>query len=90
MPTEYKAVEMVQKVDITAFDESKTPASVPPEYARNKMKKAFGQVPNTSYYELGKFANSKGKWTSLSILRPWNFQASLNGQKRKQHQDTSR
>ena len=49
----YKAVEMDQQVEITAFDETKTPASVPPQFARNKMKKAFGQVPNTSYYELG-------------------------------------
>lgn len=49
----YKAVEMDQQVEIEAFDEAKTPASVPPKFARNKMKKAFGQVPNTSYYELG-------------------------------------
>ncbi|WP_203247846.1 hypothetical protein [Sporosarcina beigongshangi] len=49
----YKAVEMDQQVEIKAFDETKTPASVPPKFARNKMKKAFGQVPNTSYYELG-------------------------------------
>lgn len=49
----YKVVEMDQQVEITAFDETKTPASVPPKFARNKMKKAFGQVPNTSYYELG-------------------------------------
>ncbi|MGG0643973.1 hypothetical protein ABE021_08520 [Sporosarcina gallistercoris] len=49
----YKAVEMDQKVEIEAFDETQTPASVPPKFARNKMKKAFGQVPNTSYYDLG-------------------------------------
>jgi hypothetical protein len=49
----YKAVEMDQQVEIKAFDETKTPASVPPQFVRNKMKKAFGQVPNTSYYELG-------------------------------------
>lgn len=49
----YKAVEMDQQVEIKAFDETKTPASVPPKFARNKMKKAFGQVPDTSYYELG-------------------------------------
>ncbi|PIC80936.1 hypothetical protein CSV75_03920 [Sporosarcina sp. P18a] len=49
----YETVAMTQKVEITAFDESKTPASVPPKFARNKMKKAFGQVPDTSYYELG-------------------------------------
>lgn len=44
---------MEQKVEIKAFDETETPASVPPQFARNKMKKSFGQVPNTSYYELG-------------------------------------
>ncbi|MGI2328754.1 hypothetical protein [Planococcus sp. YIM B11945] len=49
----FEAVEMAEEVEITAFDESQTPASVPPKFARNKMKKAFGQVPNTSYYELG-------------------------------------
>ena len=55
----YKAVEMEQQVEITAFDETKTPASVPPKFARNKMKKAFGQVPNTSYYELGRLQIQK-------------------------------
>ncbi|MCP3738304.1 hypothetical protein [Rossellomorea sp. BNER] len=49
----YEHAEMTEKVEIEAFDEKETPASVPPQFARNKMKKAFGQVPNTSYYELG-------------------------------------
>ena len=49
----YESVAMDEKVEIEAFDETKKPASVPPKFARNKMKKAFGQVPNTSYYELG-------------------------------------
>lgn len=49
----YEVAGMDEKVEIEAFDETKTPASVPPQFARNKMKKAFGQVPNTSYYELG-------------------------------------
>ncbi|MEH7253724.1 hypothetical protein V7111_16490 [Neobacillus niacini] len=49
----YEIAQMDQKVEIKTFDEKETPASVPPEFARNKMKKAFGQVPNTSYYELG-------------------------------------
>ena len=49
----YTAVEMDQQVEIKPFDETKTPASVPPKFARNKMKKAFVQVPNPSYYELG-------------------------------------
>ncbi|MCM3601388.1 hypothetical protein M3175_11645 [Robertmurraya korlensis] len=49
----YELSKMDEKVEIPAFDESVTPASVPPQFARNKMRKAFGQVPNTSYYELG-------------------------------------
>lgn len=49
----FESAQMKQEVEIEAFDETKTPASVPPKFVRNKMKKAFGQVPNTSYYELG-------------------------------------
>ncbi|MDQ6600521.1 hypothetical protein E2K98_08445 [Bacillus salipaludis] len=49
----YTMAKMTEKVEIKAFDEHEKPASVPPQFARNKMKKAFGQVPNTSYYELG-------------------------------------
>jgi hypothetical protein len=49
----YEMAKMKEQVEIKTFDEKETPASVPPQFARNKMKKAFGQVPNTSYYELG-------------------------------------
>ncbi|MED4205541.1 hypothetical protein [Neobacillus mesonae] len=49
----FELAKMTEKVEIKTFDEKETPASVPPQFARNKMKKAFGQVPNTSYYELG-------------------------------------
>ncbi|WP_235615990.1 hypothetical protein [Metasolibacillus fluoroglycofenilyticus] len=49
----YQSSEMEEQVEIQPFDETKTPASVPPKFAKNKMRKAFGQVPNTSYYELG-------------------------------------
>lgn len=49
----FKSSEMKEKTEIPSFDETKTPASVPPKFVKNKMKKAFGQVPNTSYYELG-------------------------------------
>ena len=49
----YEVSKMDVKTEIKTFDEKETPASVPPDFARNKMKKAFGQVPNTSYYELG-------------------------------------
>ena len=49
----YDSAKMEEKVEIEPFDETQTPASVPPRFAENKMKKAFGQVPNTSYYELG-------------------------------------
>lgn len=59
--TKYQAVEMDQQVEIEAFDETQTPASVPPKFARNKMKKAFGQVPNTSYYDLGHLQIQKVK-----------------------------
>ncbi|WP_456274790.1 hypothetical protein [Bacillus sp. AK031] len=49
----FKSAKMDVKTELEAFDEGQTPASVPPKFARNKMKKAFGQVPDTSYYELG-------------------------------------
>lgn len=49
----YQSAEMTEEVEIEPFDETKTPASVPPKFVKNKMKKAFGQVANTSYYELG-------------------------------------
>ena len=64
----YKAVEMNQEIEIKAFDETKTPASVPPKFVRNKMKKAFGQVPNTSYYELGNLQIQKvdGKFVYIA------------------------
>lgn len=55
----YDSAKMIQEVEIEAFDETETPASVPPKFARNKMKKAFGQVPNTSYYELGRLQIQK-------------------------------
>ncbi|TYR74652.1 hypothetical protein FZC79_14370 [Rossellomorea vietnamensis] len=49
----FQSAKMDVKTELEAFDEQQTPASVPPKFARNKMKKAFGQVPDTSYYELG-------------------------------------
>ncbi|MCZ8536841.1 hypothetical protein M9R32_06570 [Paenisporosarcina quisquiliarum] len=55
----FDSAKMKQEVEIEAFDEKETPASVPPKFARNKMKKAFGQVPNTSYYELGRLQIQK-------------------------------
>ncbi|MEG0473298.1 MAG: hypothetical protein RR588_13275 [Solibacillus sp.] len=55
----FKSSQMEEKVEIEAFDETKKPASVPPQFVKNKMKKAFGQVPNTSYYELGRLQIQK-------------------------------
>ena len=55
----YKSAEMEEALEIKAFDETKTPASVPPRFVENKMKKAFGQVPNTSFYELGRLQIQK-------------------------------
>ncbi|MED4354486.1 hypothetical protein P9265_19605, partial [Schinkia azotoformans] len=40
----YEQANMDVETEISAFDETKTPASVPPQYARNKMQKSFGQV----------------------------------------------
>jgi hypothetical protein len=57
----YEVALMEEQVQIKPFDEKETPASVPPQFARNKMKKAFGQVPNTSYYELGNLQIQKVK-----------------------------
>ena len=77
----YKAVEMDQQVEIQAFDETKTPASVPPKFARNKMKKAFGQVPNTSYYELGHLQIQKvnGDFVYIAPVEFSGFFKWLNG-----------
>ena len=71
----YKAVEMDQQVEIKAFDETKTPASVPPKFARNKMKKAFVQVPNTSYYELGNLQIQKvsDEFVYIAPVEFWAF-----------------
>lgn len=63
----FKSAQMNQEVEIEAFDETKTPASVPPQFVRNKMKKAFGQVPNTSYYELGNLQIQKVNNTYVYI-----------------------
>jgi hypothetical protein len=57
----YETAKMQEKTEIDSFDEKETPASVPPKFARNKMRKSFGQVPNTSYYELGKLQIQKIK-----------------------------
>lgn len=77
----FQAVEMNQKVEIKAFDETKTPASVPPKFARNKMKKAFGQVPNTSFYELGHLQIQKvnGEFVYIAPVEFSGFFKWLNG-----------
>ncbi|KZE37395.1 hypothetical protein AV656_12560 [Bhargavaea cecembensis] len=77
----YKAVEMEEQVEISAFDETKTPASVPPKFARNKMKKAFGQVPNTSYYELGELQIQKvgGEFVYIAPVEFAGFFKWING-----------
>ncbi|XQY90007.1 hypothetical protein ACNRWW_10630 [Metabacillus sp. HB246100] len=77
----YELVEMEELIEIKAFDESKTPASVPPEFARNKMKKSFGQVPNTSYYELGNLQVQKvnGEFVYIAPVEFSGFFKWLNG-----------
>lgn len=39
----YESAKMEEKVEIEPFDETKTPASVPPRFAENKMKKHLGK-----------------------------------------------
>lgn len=76
----YETAKMDQQTEIKTFDETKTPASVPPQFARNKMRKAFGQVPNTSYYELGSLQIQKvnGEYVYIApvefsgIFKWWN------------------
>ncbi|MBM7660163.1 hypothetical protein JOC85_000930 [Bacillus mesophilus] len=77
----YELSEMDQKTEIEAFDETKTPASVPPQFARNKMRKAFGQVPDTSYYELGNLQIQKvnGEFVYIAPVEFSGFFKWLNG-----------
>ncbi|MFB7159473.1 hypothetical protein [Lysinibacillus sp. NPDC056232] len=77
----YNSAEMKEKVEIKPFDETQTPASVPPKFARNKMKKAFGQVPNTSYYELGRLQIQKvnGEYVYIAPVEFSGFFKWFNG-----------
>jgi hypothetical protein len=77
----YESAKMEQEVEIEPFDETKTPASVPPQFAENKMKKAFGQVPNTSYYELGNLQIQKvnGEFVYIAPVEFSGFFKWLNG-----------
>ena len=79
--TKYEQAKMEVKTEIEVFDETKTPASVPPKFARNKMKKSFGQVPNTSYYELGNLQIQKvnGEFVYIAPVEFSGFFKWLNG-----------
>ncbi|MBS4192052.1 hypothetical protein KHA94_17955 [Bacillus sp. FJAT-49705] len=77
----FDIAKMKEKTEIETFDEKETPASVPPQFARNKMKKAFGQVPNTSYYELGNLQIQKvdGQYVYIAPVEFSGFFKWLNG-----------
>ncbi|RHW40310.1 hypothetical protein D1B31_12210 [Neobacillus notoginsengisoli] len=77
----YETAKMDQQIEIKTFDETKTPASVPPQFARNKMRKAFGQVPNTSYYELGSLQIQKvnGEYVYIAPVEFSGFFKWVNG-----------
>ncbi|MFJ7982054.1 hypothetical protein ACIQ1D_17400 [Lysinibacillus xylanilyticus] len=77
----FNSAEMKEEVEIKPFDETQTPASVPPKFARNKMKKAFGQVPNTSYYELGRLQiqKVKGEYVYIAPVEFSGFFKWMNG-----------
>lgn len=77
----FKSSQMEEKVEIEPFDETKKPASVPPQFVKNKMKKAFGQVPNTSYYELGRLQIQKvnGEYVYIAPVEFSDFFKWFNG-----------
>lgn len=77
----FNSAKMEEQEEIEPFDESKTPASVPPRFAENKMKKAFGQVPNTSYYELGNLQIQKvnGEYVYIAPVEFSGFFKWFNG-----------
>ncbi|GER67803.1 hypothetical protein BpJC4_22740 [Weizmannia acidilactici] len=77
----YASSKMAQKTEIEPFDERETPASVPPKFARNKMKKSFGQVPNASYYQLGNLQIQKvnGKYVYIAPVEFSGFFKWLKG-----------
>lgn len=77
----FTSAEMKEEVEIKPFDETQTPASVPPKFVRNKMKKAFGQVPNTSYYELGRLQIQKvnGEYVYIAPVEFSGFFKWMNG-----------
>ena len=79
----YEVAKMKEKIEIQTFDEKETPASVPPQFARNKMRKAFGQVPNTSYYELGNLQIQKidNKYVYIAPVEFSGFFKWWNGEK---------
>ncbi|MBN8202284.1 hypothetical protein [Bacillus sp. NTK034] len=79
----YESAKMNEKTEIETFDEKETPASMPPQFARNKMKKAFGQVPNTSYYELGSLQIQKvnGEYVYIAPVEFSGFFKWWNGDK---------
>lgn len=78
----FDSAKMTEDVEIKAFDETKTPASVPAKYAENKMKKAFGQVPNTSFYELGdlEIQKIKGDYVYVAPVEFSGFFKWFNGE----------
>ena len=77
----YESAKMDVQVELKPFDEKQTPASVPPSFAKNKMKKAFGQVPNTSFYELGNLQIQKvnGEYVYIAPVEFSGFFKWMNG-----------
>lgn len=49
----HKEVKVVNKENSEVLTDENTPFTVPPETARNKMKKYFGDIKNVSFYQLG-------------------------------------
>lgn len=55
----YESIAKEEVMEAEPIDKEATPIAVSPEYARNKMQKSMGVVPNPQFYDLGKLQAQK-------------------------------
>ncbi|WP_164670073.1 DNA-binding protein [Virgibacillus doumboii] len=55
----YESIAKEDVKEAKPMDKEATPIAVSPEFARNKMQKSMGVVPNTQFYDLGKLQVQK-------------------------------
>ncbi|WP_042351409.1 DUF3981 domain-containing protein [Bacillus massiliigorillae] len=71
----YEAVHHKSEEISELITEKDTPFVVPPETARNKMKKVFGNIDQVSYYELGELTpqNVNGEFVYVAPIESSSF-----------------